>query len=95
MINVEILKVLRENEEFNAKVSQAKSEHEFLKLLNEYGIDVSAGEYEEFLKNVHEETELSEDDLDNVNGGCKVPEYWFKKFLIWLVKRAEEEYKWG
>lgn len=52
------------------KAKQAKSAEELAALAKENGIDISDDEAEEYFERLNNSGELSDDELDNVSGGC-------------------------
>lgn len=81
------IEMLKQNEELQNKINAAQSSDEIAEILTQYGIEMTAGNVEDALK----EAELGEEDLDNVAGGgsgwiFKInPVYWVCK---WLTKKA-------
>lgn len=90
MVNAEIINELMGNEEFNAKMHEAKTEQEFITLLNEYGVENVAEVYKEFMDTISKDGELNEEELDSVSGGGKGLVYYFEKFLDWLLKQCRK-----
>lgn len=56
--------------ELMAKAKQAKSHSELLELGKENGIDLSEKDAKDFFERLKNSGELSDDELDNVSGGC-------------------------
>lgn len=52
------------------KAKQAKSAEELLALAKENGVDISEDEAREYYGRLNKSGELSDDELDNVSGGC-------------------------
>lgn len=52
------------------KAKQAKSSKELITLAKENGIDISDDEAEEYFERLNNSGELSDEELDNVAGGC-------------------------
>ncbi len=52
------------------KAKQAKSSEELITLAKENGIDISNDEAEEYFERLNNSGELSDEELDNVAGGC-------------------------
>lgn len=53
-----------------AKAKQAKSAEELLALAKESGIELSEEAAQKYYNELHKTGELSDDELDNVSGGC-------------------------
>ena len=52
------------------KAKAAKSAEELLALAKENGIEMTDDEAKKYFSDLHKEGELSDDELDNVSGGC-------------------------
>ncbi len=53
---------------------QAKSAEELAELAKENGVDITEDEAREYYEQLNKTGELSDDELDNVSGGCGGPE---------------------
>lgn len=52
------------------KIRVAHNANEFIMLVQENGLHISAEEANKFYSDFHEEHELSDEELNNVSGGC-------------------------
>ena len=72
MINNEMaekMAKLAEQGEFVAKAEQAENTEELAKLLNEYGLDITAEDLNDAATNAYADGELSAEEMDAVSGG--------------------------
>lgn len=90
----EKLKGIEEKEKFLEEAKSADSPERIVEMLSNYGIKITIEELENdilpYITN-QEEAELSEEDLDNVNGGkWKGLVYYFEQFLDWLLEQTRK-----
>ena len=52
------------------KIKETKTVEELIALAKEKGVELTTEEAEKYYAKFHQTGELSDDELDNVNGGC-------------------------
>ena len=72
------------------KAKTAKSAEELFALAKENGIEMTEEEANKYFADFHKEGELSDEELDNVSGGCGDPH---EKHLSWNEKNYPMEYE--
>ncbi len=73
------LEQLDENEAFRTAMSNAGSPKEAVKVLAEYGVEISEQELLSLSAGAQAEGELTEDSLENVSGGCLIR--WIVRYI--------------
>ena len=63
------------SKELFEKAKQAKSAEELLELAKAENIELTAEQAKEYFATIHASGELSDEELDNVAGGCGGPDY--------------------